>query len=188
MLQNNSSPFGTLFTLLQQRIKTQVPEIRYIEQDLGQLETEHPPVTYPAILIDFNDWTFEDAAEGLQLATGTVSLRLAFEAFSLTSNMSPESFRNKALHFYDLEWQLYKALHGYKAEQYGHLMRTTVATETREDNLRVRLINFSCHFEDFMAQATYSLTDLPPLEILPANTPLPAPNLVSPFKVRILKP
>lgn len=161
----NTSPFGTLFTAIQDRIKLQVPEIRFIEQDLGQLEFERPPVVYPCALIDFTDWTFEDAGENLQFAQGSINIRLAFEAFSTTHNITPDTFKNKALHYYDLEWKLYKSLQGWKPEKYGYLLRTAAATEPREDNLRVRVLQFSCGFEDLSAMSKYQKVNLKPLHI-----------------------
>lgn len=49
-----TSPFATLLTALQARIQDKVTAIRYIDQDLGQLQDEmRPAISFPAALIDF---------------------------------------------------------------------------------------------------------------------------------------
>lgn len=113
-----TSPFSTLLIALQDRIKTQIPDIRWIDQDLGQLENygDRPAVSFPCVLIDFQNFQYEDASDLIQFAEGTVNFRLAFAPFSNTNSLTPVSYQEKALQFYDLEWALYKALHGWKPE------------------------------------------------------------------------
>jgi hypothetical protein len=161
-----TSPFGSLLQLLQARLKAQVPELRYIDQDLGQLEVERPPVSYHCALIDFVDWSFEDVGDNIQFASGAVIIRLGMQAWSSSSNLTPVLHQDKALSFYDVEWKTYKALHGWKPANYGYLMRTNVNTEEREDNLRVRAIRFSCSFEDSNAQPTHTLAKVTDPEII----------------------
>lgn len=159
-----NSPFSTLLIALQARLKTLVPELKWIDQELGQLEQERPTVAFPCALIDFNEWSYEDASEAIQFASGVVSLRLAFPAWSNTNDKTATLWKEKGLAFYDLEWRIYQALHGWKPTLpsiggvgggYGYMMRMTTNTEEREDNIRVRVLRFSCNFEDFSAQPQY---------------------------------
>lgn len=159
------SPFATLFLELQKQIQAHVREIRFIEQEFGQLEMEHPPVTFPCVLIDFPEWRYEDAGENLQFAQGNVRIRLAFETFSQTSSITPATAKSQGLKFYDIEWQLYQCLQGWKPEQYGYLSRTAVATEQRDDNLRVRIMEFGCSYQDCSAMPIYRKVKMPPLNI-----------------------
>lgn len=161
----STTPFATLFVRLQAHLKTQVPDLRWIDQDFGQLEQERPPVSYPCALIDFTDWNFENWGENIQSAAGAVVIRLAFDAWSNTNNLTPSLWKDKGLVFYDIEYKIYKALQGWKPDNYGYLLRESVATEQREDNLRVRVLRFSCSFEDYGASPEYIQTELPPLEI-----------------------
>lgn len=158
-----TSPFSTLLIALQQRIKSQIPDIRWIDQDLGQLENygDRPAVSFPCVLIDFQNFQYEDASDLIQFAEGTVNIRLAFAPFSNTNNLTSVDYQAKALKFYDLEWAIYKALHGWKPDGYGYLSRVGANTENRNDSFRVRVINFSISFEDYEAQPVHTLGTLP---------------------------
>lgn len=147
-----NSPFATLFLLLQERIKTAVPEIRHIDQDLGQLEFSklRPSVAFPCVLIDFENFTFKDNGDNSQSAEGNISIRLAFSPYSNSSQSTPTLWKEKALAYYDIEWKLNKALHGWHPnnDAFGNLDRATAGTEGREDDLRVRKIVYEIAFED----------------------------------------
>lgn len=158
-----TSPFSTLLIALQDRIKTEIPDIRWIDQDLGQLESygDRPAVSWPCALIDFTNFRYEDASDLIQFAEGTVTIRLAFPPFSNTNSLTPTNFKEKALQFYDIEWAIYKALHGWKPDGYGYMSRTNVSTEKRNDIIRVRQISFSITFEDYNAQPVHTLGNLP---------------------------
>lgn len=179
-----NSPFSTLFLAVQARLKVEVPEILFTEQDLGQLEEQIPSVTYPCALIDLTDWAYETAGENIQFATGAIHIRVCMEAWSQTSNITPAKWRAKALSFYDLEWKVYKALQDWQPPGYGAIIRESVSTEGREDNLRVRLMRFTCNFEDFKATPVYNMAPLPPPEFTAPTPPDPG-GISSPFKVRI---
>lgn len=156
-----TSPFATLLIALQERITSQVPAIRWVDQDFGQMEVEQPPVSFPCCLIDFDTFKFEDNGEAEQFADGLVTLRLGFTPFSQTNNITPTEWKEKGLTYYDLEYQLYKALHGWKPESYGYMMRVSAETERREDVIRVRVIRFSCSFFDQGAMPTYGSAPKP---------------------------
>lgn len=165
-----NSPFSSLLTHLQGRIKSQVPDIRWIDGDTGQLEgyERRPPVSFPCILIDFDGFDYQDLGDGIQQAQGSVIIRLGFDAYSATNNRTPSQSKSKALAYYDLEWSLFKALHGWKPEGYGYMMRVSADTERREDAIRVRQIRFSITFEDYMARPPREWGQLPgDLEVTP---------------------
>ena len=184
------SPFAILFIALQQRIKEKVPSIRWIDQNLGQLESaERPPVSFPCVLIDFDEWNFEDLSELVQTAAGNIIIRLAFAPFSAINNVTPTAYKLKALQFYEIECQLYKALHGWAPSltaemlsdfsndvnddfggmqglledaegwNFGSLIRTAAITEKREDLFRVRVMPFSLAFEDYSAMRETTTTE-----------------------------
>jgi|SRR5690625_1562201 len=181
------SPFKTLFLALQERILQQVPEIRYIDQDLGQLNEERPPLSYPAILIDFSNFNYENLAEHKQTAEGIVVLKLIFDIYSNSNNLSPESVKDKALSFYDTEWKIYKVLQAWKPEDttwsYGYMLRTSVVTEGHYIGLRVRNLQFSITFEDNKAQLQYDNTTLPAPDINVEEDNNNRGNYQNPFRV-----
>ena len=145
-----NSPFAIIFLALQQRIQAEVPTITYIDQDLGQLRSKtRPPVSWPCVLIDFEDFSFEHLGENVQTATGTVVLRLGFEPHSNSSQATPLPYIQQAIAYYDIEWALHKAVQGWSpATDLGSFARISAATQTRADNYRVRELRYSLAFED----------------------------------------
>lgn len=150
-----NSPFARLFLALQERIAQQVPDIKHIAQDMGQLSAKsRPPVSWPCLLIDFDDFHYDNLAENVQIAKGTVKLRLGFSPHSATGKDMPADYREAALAYYDIEWDVHKALQGWSpdGEEYGHLMRATAATQRRQDGYRVREISYTISFDDYSAR------------------------------------
>lgn len=147
------SHFKLLYQELVKRLVDQVGEIKYIDQDLGQLEVnERPPVRFPCVLIDLSDATFDDVGENYQLATVSISLRLGFAPFTSANSIQKDSFSDKALQFYDIEAKIHKALHGHTLENpdadFRELTRVSASTEQREPEIRVRQLVYNIEFED----------------------------------------
>src|SRR4051812_48929211 len=99
-----NSAFANIFLAIQQQIQTAVPAVRYIDQDLGQLKSNiRPPVSWPCVLVDFEDFNFENMGENVQIAKGIVVLRLGFAPYSNSSQVAPAPYVQQALGYYDLE-------------------------------------------------------------------------------------
>lgn len=161
-----NSPFSTLFIAIQERIKSEVAALRWIDQEMTQLESygEKPSVSFPCLLVDFDNFNFEDAGEAIQFAEGIIVLRLGFAPFSQTSDKTPLEWKEKGLAYYDIEWAIYKALHGWKPNNYGYCMRVSADTEKREDSIRVRVLRYSISFEDYNACPEYGSVSKPDFE------------------------
>ncbi len=146
-----NSPFANIFIAIQQRIKAQLPDIKYVDQDLGQLKTgSRPPVSWPCVLIDFEDFSYNNLGENVQTASGTVVLRLGFAPHSNSSQAMPDSYLRQSINYYDLEWSLHKLMQGWApGTDYGHLCRVSATTQKRTDSYRVREIRYSIAFEDY---------------------------------------
>lgn len=128
-----------------------MPDIRYIDQDLGQLKAgPRQPVSWPCALIDFEDFAFSNLGENVQVANGTVVVRLGFTPFSGSSQLTPAPYIHQAIGYYDIEWALHIALQGWSpGSDYGSLSRISVTTQKRTDNIRVREMHYSIAFEDY---------------------------------------
>lgn len=160
------NPFGHLILELQKRIRTQVPQIREVAEDKGQLEhyDTKPAVSFPCVLIDF-DFNFDDMGDNTQMADGQVVLRLAFPPYSSSSSLMPDLVKEKGLSYTDIEWNLNKALHGWQPANMGYLARRKAQTEMRRDPLRVREIRYEMSFEDYSAQDQHTFTPRPDLDV-----------------------
>lgn len=152
------SYFGKLFLALSNHIKTQVPEIKWIDQDFGQLEQfeYRPAVNFPCVLIDFIMAQYTQLAELSQHGDVTIRLRLGFAPFSPGNAAAPLNVREKALEYYQIEQKVYEAVQGFATEYTQPLIRINAGTEQRvsasnvadSSGLRVRILDFSTQYED----------------------------------------
>ncbi len=143
------SAFANLYEAVTARLDTLVPELRYINHDLGQLEEPRPSVSWPCALLDFDEFEFTDVGGTLrQLGDGFVVIRLGLQQWSGTSNLKATGIREKGLQYYELERKVFDALHGWAPTGFGRFLRRKASTEKRDDDIRVRLLVFTLNFEE----------------------------------------
>lgn len=149
--------FGTLLIACENRVAEMVPEIRYSNQDMGQLEIIEliPSVSFPCALFDFSDTQYDDLLGGEQTGDLTITIRLGFAPFSKTSNLQPVEIRKKGLDYYAIENKLHQAFHGWApTNENGDIIaqpfsrRRAITEKREEDAFRVRLITFTTSFND----------------------------------------
>ena len=144
--------FGRMLIAIQNRIVSEVPEIRWIDQDLGQLdfyEMERPAVAWPCVLIDFGNTQYDELHQSTQSASPAIQFKLGFPPYSPSDQKAPLEVRANSLKFYALEEKLYKAFQHWDADGLCQPMtRTSGITEKREDPIRVRVMTFTTTFHD----------------------------------------
>jgi hypothetical protein len=168
--------FGQLFLDLCNRLKTAVPELRWIDQDFGQLEhfQVRPEVSFPCALIDFASAQYSGLSNHGREQVGEVmiNIRLGFTPFSQSYHAAPLDVKEKALEYYNLEQKIFEALQGWAPEKdndnYSQpLTRQSVMTEQRDGDpvaIRVRVITFTTQYEDGTAPSIFVKVTKPPLE------------------------
>lgn len=153
---NSAQDFNTeMYLILQDRLKSEVPELKYIEQNLGQYldENYRASVSFPALLIDFTNTTFTGLSGNIQLGNATINLVLLFEAFSQSYDKAPEQVKRKALEYYDLEAKIHKALQGWSPDFCSPLVRISTKSQNRHDKaVRIREIDYTTEYEDWSAE------------------------------------
>lgn len=146
-----NSFFSKLYIDLLFQLQTQVPELKWIEQDLGQDQTDvRPNVAFPAALIDFPRADYSDMGELGQMSTVSVQIRLMVSTYSQSYAAAPTSTREDALDYFELEHKVIEALHGWQPSG-GYcqpLVRRSVSSQNRGDiGLRIRSITFDTDYE-----------------------------------------
>lgn len=175
--------FGQLFLDLSLYLKTAVPELRWIDQDFGQLEhfEIRPEVSFPCALIDFVSASYSGLANLSQVGDVAINIRLGFAPFSQSYHGAPMDVKEKALEFYNLEQKVYQALQGWSPEKEGEqytqaFIRQSAMTEQRDGDrigMRVRVLTFVTQLEDHSAPGTFTVVPKPPLEIQQTEIILP---------------
>jgi hypothetical protein len=163
------------------------PVIKYIDQDLGQLDEQRPPVSWPCALIDIDESTYAELGNGIQNGTTGVNIRLGFPPYSQTSNLTPAEYREKALRFYDIEQLIYLKLHNQWPATatvktlntdnttttqtidltgiYGPYIRAHAYTQLDTGPIRIRVIKFTLTDYDDTAQQGYTYIPTPDINL-----------------------
>lgn len=146
-----NSLFALIFLKLTEHLQRTVPEVKFIDLDIGQLENYdgRPAVAWPCVLIDFTDSQYSDEHQGVQWWAGSIDIRLGFAPFSNTNGLTPDAVKYKGLNYLEIENKVYKALQGYDADGLMQPMtRVRAVTEQRDDSYRVRMLSFTSATED----------------------------------------
>lgn len=168
---------GIIFLDIQQRLASQVPDIKFIDLDTGQLEYKkedmRPAVLLPCALIDFVHVDYDELSGYAQIATATVRVRLAVDPFTQATHYFSDPQKETALNFFNLEHNANKALHGYaNTEYYTPLARKRVQTELRNDKLRVIVMDYTTSFNDDTAMIVPASTVARPDLAIDVDTPI----------------
>lgn len=104
-------------TILQniQNKLSEVTELKYIDEDWGQLNMYQPPVKWPCCLIDISDVNYSNLGidrsvvpQNRQLGKATVKLTLANLKLTNTSMQAPQTQKNQAWFIWDLAQKIHQ--------------------------------------------------------------------------------
>lgn len=140
-----------LFIALCNLLESQVPEVRWIDADEGQLNTsnQRPPVAFPCVLIDMSYPQTEAMNATAEKIRVQFSLRIAFEGYGQTSSVAPEPVRERALERLDILEKIHRSLQWWNCDrQINPLRRQRVTTERRQDGLKVYNMTYESAFID----------------------------------------
>ena len=140
-----------LFIALCDLLESQVPEVRWIDADEGQLNTsnQRPPVAFPCVLIDMSYPQTEAMNAPAEKIRVQFSLRIAFEGYGQTSSAAPEPVRERALERLDILEKIHRTLQWWNCDrQINPLRRQRVTTERRQDGLKVYNMTYESAFID----------------------------------------
>lgn len=144
-----------IFIAIMERIAQKMPELSYIDEDYGQLETEaeeeHYPVTFPCVLIGNTESDWEDFGYGVQKSMSLVTVRLAVDCYDDTHYTSGtyDKVRERQMK----AKELYKALQGFQCtEDCTPLVRVKNRDYSLPGNIKVyeTVYSFTLHDESAM--------------------------------------
>jgi len=142
----------TLFLEKIQQKLGEVPGLKYIDEDWGQLDDYSPnfPVQWPCCLIDLTAATFSNigidkAVKPKNRQEGTAMIAFTFANLKLTNSSfrAPKPQKDNAWSLYKLTQKAHEALHGFSPEGSGKLIRTAFRRIKRDDGLQQYQIIYS---------------------------------------------
>jgi hypothetical protein len=125
-----------IYTEIIARLTTEVPELKYIDLDKGQLSDfeMRPAVKFPCALIGIQLPLTKDLDQNRtrQSCTALVSIRLAWEFVGKTAAHTKEQQREQSLEYFDLIDKVYEALQGWQddALTFNKLSRQNLREES----------------------------------------------------------
>jgi hypothetical protein len=136
-----------------ERIKEEVEEINWIEQDFGQdvIDQWRPQVAFPAVLIDFPDTSYNDMLVNEQTAEAIIRIRLMMAPYTQSYEGAPIEVIEDALSYFEIEKKIVDALHMWQPDEAycRPLIRRRASSQNRGDiGLRIRTIDFDTAFEE----------------------------------------
>lgn len=108
------------------RLKEQVPELRWIDINLGQMNTETPPVDYPCALVDVGGINYQGLTKTTSRGTVRVEVELFFVVRTPTNMSAPISMRETAFDTFDIVKKVDFALHGLETDEFYPMKRVSV--------------------------------------------------------------
>ena len=128
-----------------QTILSKIPELKYIDEDWGQLDdySPNPPTQFPLVLIDIGSLQYSDISKdrsltpiNRQMSTGTIVLSIANLKLTNTSARTPQSQKDVSWSIWDIIEDVHKKLHGICVEgSAGAMMRTNMRKVKRDDGI-----------------------------------------------------
>jgi hypothetical protein len=136
---------------MQDRLTQRVPELKYVDQDWGQMDYfQNPPVKFPCALIDIQAAQYTNNGNFVQQGTATVVVRLFDLKLSNSSQAAPNNQKENAKKIWQLIEDVNKALHGqnFLQEGYGLPMRESMRRTKRRDGCYQTELFYTVQFTD----------------------------------------
>ncbi len=140
-----------LFIAVCDCLAAQVPELEWVDADLGQLDNNaiRPPVAFPCALVDMRYPSCTTLNGGQQRVEVQFTLRVAFRGCGTSAAAAPESVREQALAALDVLEKIHAALQWWNYGRHiNPMQRVSVTPERRADGLKVYTLIYTSQFID----------------------------------------
>ncbi len=129
-------------------LKDEVPEVKWIDMDYGQLDTtQRPAVALPCVLvassINNTDTLYQNTSGYAQNCNTSVTITMAFDPLGATNTAVPEDVVSKSLQPYDIIDKVHKNLQGLETSSIEPLIRTSQGKKTSRNGLFQYQIKFT---------------------------------------------
>tara|TARA_R110002020_G_scaffold296382_3_gene511958 strand:+ start:258 stop:701 length:444 start_codon:yes stop_codon:yes gene_type:complete len=126
-----------------------IPDILWADQNIGQLDVEgRPAVPFPCALISIDMPQIDDLGNGIQKCRTQIGIRLGFDYKGSTAAKSPGAVKARALDYYRIIREVYKAVNGYNQPGLSRLKRNSQMEAARHDQIKILDMGFYCEILD----------------------------------------
>lgn len=140
----------TLYLKLTELLR-EIPELKFIEENFGQLQESNPPIAYPAVLITMEVPNSDDIDEMFQNVFCNFEILIITKTIGESNSLAPEEQREKALEYYDLSDKVYQKLQGYSDGKFESFSRRSVTNRSLRKGLKTVAHRFSTSWREHTA-------------------------------------
>ncbi|WP_404812756.1 hypothetical protein ACIRNY_05140 [Capnocytophaga canimorsus] len=137
----------TLIELLKE-----IPEIKWADLDMGQMQEEMPPVAFPCVLIGIDLSKIETIDFDLQHVQANFSITLHAKILSDTNANAPEKVRLQGLAYLDLVDKITAKLQGYSDAYFYEFERVSVQSQNIRQGIQSTVLRFETSFRERIAK------------------------------------
>jgi hypothetical protein len=140
-------------TILQniQNQLAQISELKYIDEDHGQLSMFQPPVKFPCCLIDITSINYRNQGIVRELSpqsrqAGKISIKLTIADLKLSGSSAnaPLNQKNRVWSIWELANKLHQKLHGFYPDvNCSKMLRENLQKSNRDDGVQEYFITYS---------------------------------------------
>jgi len=112
-----------IFLSIQEKL-SEIPALKHIDKNWGQLLYDQPPVKFPCALLDIANVDYSQLGNLTQSAECIVEITIANFRFTPSSGKAPR--KEDAYLVFDVIEKIHQTLHGYTDEQFGPLIRVNL--------------------------------------------------------------
>lgn len=161
-----------IFLSIQGALKENVPALRYIDKNWGQLNIPQPPVKWPCCLIDLKSVDYSQLAHHDRLASADITLTVA-DCHAIRSAASAPSSQD-AYAIFDLIEAIFATLDGhYVPGTCQPLSRTSLRKAYADASYDVFALSFATAWKDLYDEEGGTAAASPSISVIP-NLLLPA--------------
>lgn len=140
-----------IFTAICDHLEAEVPELKWIDWDDGQLEVpadQRPPVAFPCCLIDIQYTDCRDTDEEDQIVSASIVLKLAFFRSGETNTKAPSLVRERALEAFDVIDKVHDALQGWTGDELFSPISRRRASGRNRGGVKVYTVTYATTFTE----------------------------------------
>ena len=101
-----------VFLEIEEKLRAEVPAVKYVDKNWGQLQQGQPPVQWPCVLIDLDHIEYSGTGSAERLARVSLTLTVADRHGVKSSGQAPR--RGEAYQILDLLEQVMETLEGWR--------------------------------------------------------------------------
>ena len=126
----------------------EIPELKWIDLDKGQMNSNRPSVAFPAALITVTLPRTENITSTIQTVNTQITVRLCFDYTGSTNSKMTEAARNKSLEYFNIADKVFNKLQNLEADNMNALERINAIEEVRPDGYKILAQTYNSGYKE----------------------------------------